>query len=342
MRYVSVLDIEGNVLMPTKPSRARKWIKSGKATPFWNKGIFSVRLNREPSARYKQEISVGIDPGCKMEALTVKSEAHTYLNVQAKAVTHVKDSMDTRAQLRRKRRNTKVRSRKWKNNNRKKSKIPPSVKARWQWKLRLCKWLSKSFPIKTFIVEDTKAKTRPGKRTWNRNFMPLEMGKKWFYEEIRKLGKLITYEGWRTKQFREKWGLHKKHRKLIFDFESHCVDSWVLAHSIYQRGTIPENKELIAVIPYQFKRRRLHKMCPAKGGIRLREGGTRSLGYKRGSYVIYTINNTMYTVSGYNDKKMTISLRNMITGKRYTQLAKLKNIKFICYASWRYHYIKEK
>ncbi|WP_414644361.1 RRXRR domain-containing protein [Allocoleopsis sp.] len=54
--------------MPTTPSRARRWIKSGKATPFWKKGVFCVRLNVEPSNTTRQLIAVGIDPGSKREA----------------------------------------------------------------------------------------------------------------------------------------------------------------------------------------------------------------------------------------------------------------------------------
>ena len=43
--FVPVVDTEDNPLMPTTPSRARKWVKSGKATHFWKGGFFCVRLN---------------------------------------------------------------------------------------------------------------------------------------------------------------------------------------------------------------------------------------------------------------------------------------------------------
>jgi len=89
--FVPVVDQDNQPLMPTKPSRARWWIKEGKATPFWKRGVFCVRLNKEPSERAMQPIAVGIDPGSKKEGFTVKSEAHTYLNIQADAVTWVKD-----------------------------------------------------------------------------------------------------------------------------------------------------------------------------------------------------------------------------------------------------------
>ena len=65
--FVPVFDHQQQPLMPTTPARARRWIQSGKATPFWKRGVFCVRLNVEPSAREVQPIAVGIDPGSKKE-----------------------------------------------------------------------------------------------------------------------------------------------------------------------------------------------------------------------------------------------------------------------------------
>ena len=90
--------------MPTTILRARRWINSGKATPFYKKGIFCVRLNIEPSNNIKQDVCVGIDPGSKREAYTIKSEAHTYLNVLTKTPNWVKDAVKTRREMRRTRR----------------------------------------------------------------------------------------------------------------------------------------------------------------------------------------------------------------------------------------------
>ena len=86
--FVPVMDRDGKTpLMPTTPSRARRWIKSGEATPFFKKGVFCVRLNRAPSGQARQLIVATADPGSKREGFTVKSKAHTYLNVHAEAVT---------------------------------------------------------------------------------------------------------------------------------------------------------------------------------------------------------------------------------------------------------------
>ncbi|MEH1956490.1 RRXRR domain-containing protein [Nostoc sp.] len=59
--FVPVVDQNNRPLMPTTPSRAKRWMKSGKATPFFKKGVFCVRLNQEPSNRNTQPIAVGID-----------------------------------------------------------------------------------------------------------------------------------------------------------------------------------------------------------------------------------------------------------------------------------------
>ena len=72
--FVPVVDGAKQPLLPTTPARARRWIKSGKATPFWKGGVFCVRLNQKPSGLQTQLITVGIDPGSKKEALVGKCE----------------------------------------------------------------------------------------------------------------------------------------------------------------------------------------------------------------------------------------------------------------------------
>src|SRR5215467_8853822 len=150
--FVPVLDRDQRPLMPTTPSRARRWLKSGKATAFWKGGLFCVRLNVNPSAREGQSIAVGIDPGSKKEGYSVASAAHTYLNIQADAVVWVSDAVAKRRQLRRTRRGRKAPCRKPRANRlHAGAKIAPSTKARWQWKLRLANLLSQLFPVSVFV-----------------------------------------------------------------------------------------------------------------------------------------------------------------------------------------------
>src|SRR5713101_5762025 len=99
--FVPVVDKNQKPLMPTTPARVRRWVQSGKATPFWKQGVFCVRLNVDSSAREVQPIAVGIDPGSQKEGYCVVSAAHTYLNIQADAVTWIKEAVKQRRQMRR-------------------------------------------------------------------------------------------------------------------------------------------------------------------------------------------------------------------------------------------------
>jgi hypothetical protein len=87
----------------------------------------------------------------------------------------VKDVVKTRREMRRSRRFRKTPCRA-NRRNRKRGGLPPSTKARWQWKLRVIRWLAKIIPITEFVVEDIKAKTR-GQRRWDVMFSPLQVAR---------------------------------------------------------------------------------------------------------------------------------------------------------------------
>jgi hypothetical protein len=332
MTFVPVVDKNQKPLMPTKPSRARRWIKEGKATPFWKRGVFCVRLNVEPSGEEKQDIAVGIDPGSKKEGFTVKSESHTFLNIQADAVTWVKKHIEVRRMMRKNRRYRKTPCRKCRFNRKNKTFLSPSTKARWQWKLRISNWLCKMYPITNFIVEDIKAHTFGGRR-WNKSFSPLEVGKNWFYYELSKMGEIETKQGYETKQMRDVLKLKKSKKKLSNLFEAHCVDSWVLANSYTGGHTKVDNKQMLFLIPLRFHRRQLHFLQFSKNGIRKRYGGTMSLGLKRGNLVKHSKYGLSY-VGGY--LKDRISLYSVKSGQRLCQNAKVNDCKILSYNSWRF------
>jgi hypothetical protein len=329
--FVPVVDKNGNTLMPTKPSRARRWIKTKEATYFFKQGIFCIRLNREPSAQEKQLIVIGIDPGSKKEGFTVKSEAHTFLNIQADAVQHVKEVIETRRIMRRSRRNRKTPCRK-NRSNRMKGSLSPSTKARWQWKLRIVRQLTKIFPITDFVVEDIKARTTKGGKRWNISFSPLEVGKQWFYAELKKIGEVHLKQGWETAQLRTIAGLSKTKKKLDEVFEAHCVDSWVLANWFVGGHIQPDNKEILFISPIRLHRRQLHMLQFAKGGKRKNYGGTRSSGFKRGSLVNHVKYGFTYVGGTMGGK---VSLHAIDTGKRICQNADPKDLEFKVYNIWR-------
>lgn len=330
--FVPVIDQANQPLMPTTPARARRWVKTGKATPFWKKGLWCVRLNQEPSARATQPIAVGIDPGSKKEALAVKSAAHTYLNLQADTVKWVKDAVEVRQRMRRARRFRTTPCRQPRANRLcNTQKLPPSTKARWQWKLRLCQWLTYLFPVTDFMVEDIKATTQ-GNRRWNRSFSPLEVGKGWFYQQLSTLASVQTRQGWETKTLRDALGLKKSKAKLAETFSAHCVDAWALAWAVVGGCTTPENTRLLCLTPLQWHRRQLHRLQPEPGGKRKPYGGTRSLGFTRGTLVQHP-KYGLAVVGGTLDGRL--SLHHRLTGKRLCQNARPTECRVRTMLRWR-------
>ena len=340
MQSVPVIDFNQRPLMPTTLNRAIRWKESGKATLFYKKGVLCARLNVNPSSRFTQPIAVGIDPGSRREAFTVKSSKRTFLNIQTHAVDWVKDAVDAKRNMRRARRlrNTPCRANR---KNRKRGGLPPSTKARWQWKLRICKWLVKMFPITAFVVEDIKATTSKNGRNWNALFSPLQIGKTWFYSELERIAMLYTLQGYETAELRNQLGLKKSKQKLSDKFDSHCVDSWVLANWYTAGHDKPDNTKLIVIVPLRFHRRQLHRFQPSKGGIRNRYGGTMSAGFKRGGIVrhlklgVCYVGGWMEAPTRKDPHKKVVSLHCLTTGNRLTKSAKPLEIKFLCFNSWR-------
>ena len=322
--------------MPTIPSRARRWIKSGKATAFFRKGLFCVRLNSDPSDYQRQEVAVGIDPGSKKEAFTMKSAAHTYVSVQTDAVTWVKDKVEARRNARRGRRFRKTPCRQ-NRMNRARGTLPPSTKARWGLKVRIATWLWSICPVSLFVVENVAARTRPGRNSWNSNFSPVQVGKRWFYSELGKLAHVVTQEGWETAEHRSLAGLPKISDKMSNNFFAHCVDSWVLANW-GAGGTGPiENTHRVILKPWNPARRQLHVFQYAKGSLRKEYGSTRSLGFRRHSLVTHPKFGLTF-VGGAS--KGYVSLNQLSDNHRLTQKAKPDSLVFKSYYSWNYFHIR--
>jgi hypothetical protein len=328
---VAVLDENKKPLMPCSEKRARKLLEKGEAKPYWFKGDFCIILQRKPKSDYKQDICIGIDPGSKMSALTIKSEAQTIKNVQYSAPNFVKKKVEIRSASRGGRRKRNTPYRKCRFNRKGNKRIPPSTKSRWLQHLNLIKHFSKIYPINLVAFEDVKAKKIKGAKRWNKNFSPLEVGKNWFYDEVEKSYALYLYRGFETYTFRNSLGLHKGKDKMKVAFESHCVDSWVLANQVVGGHIEPDNKKLTFLKPLNFYRRQLHEHCPAKKGIRRNYGGTLSLGIKRGTLVKH--NKWGFCLVG-GTSKGRISLHCLQTNKRLTQLAKKEDLKIITNLKW--------
>jgi hypothetical protein len=324
--------------MPCKPAKARKLLESGKARKQWSKlGIFYLRLNFNPANSATQPLVIGIDPGSKFEGFSVVGTKDTVLNIMSEAVTWVSKAVKQRRQMRVARRHRNTRRRPWRSNRLcGKSFIPPSTKARWDAKLRIIKQLKAILPLKMAVVEDVKAKTKKSQRKWNRNFSPLEAGKRYFYQELRKMGLKTTLKtGMETQTLRERFGLTKISNKSKPIFESHCVDAWGLASS-ETSAQYPTTKALYYATPLRWHRRQLHMFQFAKHGIRRRQGGTVSLGLKRGTLVKHAKYGFCY-VGGNMEGRF--SLHDCITGERLMQNAKQRDFTVLTRTAFRTQFL---
>lgn len=306
--------------MPCTPAKARHLFKSGKARPKRNKvGLFFVQLcyQQEPD---NQPLVAGIDPGSKFEGYSVVGTQETVVNLMAEAPDHVKDAVQTRRTMRRARRLRKWRRpQRFNNRTKRKQRLPPSTRSRWEAKARVIMHLKNVLPLADVVVEDVQAVTRPGKGDkWNGSFSPVQVGKEHLYRLLGEMGLQVHLKsGWQTKELREQYGLKKTKSKSKPSFDSHAVDSWVMAASV-SGAQKPTCRRLWYVVPAVLHRRQLHRLQASRGGERKPYGSTRSLGLKRGTVVKHT-KYGLCTVGGFDRKRQTISLHAYRTNTRLTQ-----------------------
>ena len=333
---VPVKTADGEVLMPCSPKRARKLIERRDATPYWSHGIFCIRLNREPSARHKQAVVVGVDPGSKREGFSVRSTAHDLLNVDADAKNWVGKKLENRRILRRARRSRKTPCRSPRRAKENHDRVPAGTRARWQWKLQVLRWLATLYPVTNVVVEDIAAETRKGARKWNRSFSPLEAGKRWFYGEVEEQWELTTLKGHETANLRKQYGLKKSPRKTSDRWDAHCVDAWTLAESVLQTRRRPQHERMVRITPIQRQRRCLHRANPSRGGKRKPYGGTNKAGLKTGTLVMHARYGLCFTGGTMGGR---ISLHNLETGKRLCQNARIADCRPRTPLAWRFRFL---
>ena len=328
---VPVVDSHNNPLFPCRPSVASRLVRLGKATPFYHKGFFCIKLRKVVANPVRKKIAMGIDHGAKRTGITVASSGHVILNIQTDTPCWIKDKMESRLQLRRSRRQRKTPYRKCRS-NRTIGRIPPSTKARWDLNLRLLDQLSKIIPITRVVLEDIEAKTKPGQRKWNVNFSPLEVGKKYFEEEVKRRGlRFSKFHGYDTSKRREERGFKKSKAKLANKWNAHCVDSHCLAEMELGKKIEPV-KAMYVLSLIKFHRRNLHVQNFSKGGVRRLYGGTRSLGLNRGTLVKHP-KFGLCTIGGFMGDRL--SLHDYKTGNRVTQQAKKEDLTMLTNLKWR-------
>lgn len=324
---VPVLSKEGKPLMPTKPSRARKWLETGKAKVVYNDlKIFAVQLTVD-SGQETQDIVIGIDPGKLFSGIGVQSDRFTLwmAHLQLPFET-VKKRMEQRAMMRRGRRGRRIKRkllfskrshRQARFSNRRTKKIPPSIRANRQLELRVVRELVKIFPVRSAVYEIVKA-------SGSKSFSPVMVGQFWAISQIEQLIPVARREGWETSNIRQYLHLEKqRENKSATIPATHAVDGISLASSQFVRyrqlkgkkgwweGSVTITPALFSVIRRPpTSRRQLHLMQPAKGGARRKYGGTVTRhGLRKGDFVLAEKANKIYTgwVSGDTDRQISVS-----------------------------------
>ena len=319
---VSVLNPDGSPAMPTKPSRARRWLHVGKAKVIHNNlNIFCIQLVAEPSGRDIQRLSLGIDPGKLYTGMGIQSAratlfmAHLVLPFQT-----IKDRMEQRRMMRRNRRYRKCRRRPSRFNNRRFKKVPPSIKANRQLELRVVKELLTIYPITSIVYEVVKA-------SGSKSFSPVMVGQYYMLSQLEALRPTYQKYGWETYIIRTQLSLEKqKFHKADAVPQTHAVDGVALAasqfieyqsfhtpntHGHHARGECNLTPAPFAIIRRPpVSRRQLHLMVAASGGVRRKYGGTTTRhGVKKGDFVKAELAGriSMGWVSGDTERQISVS-----------------------------------
>ncbi|MEG3437698.1 RRXRR domain-containing protein [Pannus brasiliensis CCIBt3594] len=351
MLRVPVISPDNRPLMPTKASRARRWIQSGKAIGKFNDlGQFYVQLLESPSDTRTQPIAVGIDPGKNYTGIGVVSSLFTLWTAHLELpFKKVRERVDNRRLTRRGRRSRRINRkipfalrahRQKRFSNRKQGKLPPSIRANRQLEIRVVSELSKIFPITDIYLEYVKADVdltsgRSSAKS-GKGFSPVMVGQKWALEQLEQFGSVHTRLGWETANLRNHLGLEKSKKKSERSFNSHAADGVTLAcfrfldyrpfRTANTRGH--EWKGGVTLTPAPFavikrppiSRRQLHLMVPAKGGVRRKYGGTTTkFGLRKGDLV--NSPKGIGYVSGQTEKQLSVSDANW---KRLGQIASSK------------------
>ncbi len=331
MQRVPVLSPEGIPLMPTKPSRARRWLRDGQAKIYPNDlKIFAIQLAQEPSGIKTQPIAIGIDPGKLYSGVAVQSKlatlwaGHLVLNFK-----RVKERMETRAMMRRTRRSRRIKRkvsysqrahRQKRFDNRRGSKLPPSIRSNRQLEIRVVKELANLYRVTDIVYEIVKAKG-------SKSFSPVMVGQRWAVSQLGEIAPVTSKYGWETSEARKKLGLVKdKADKSRQTRETHANDAIALASFHFQTRTVRysgrtklveqstatvTNSTFSVISRPPVSRRQLHLLQFSKGGKRRKYGGTVTAhGFRKGDYVEAVKAGVTYRGWVSGDTKTQVSVSN--------------------------------
>lgn len=328
---VPVLNIEGSPIMSTKASRARRWLKEGKAKVVHNDlGVFQIQLLQESSGIAQQDIVVGIDQGKLYTGMAVQSRKSTLLMLHLELpFLTVRRRMEQRKMMRQTRRSRrinrkpvfKLRNHRQKRFNNRTGRIPPSISSNKQLERRVIIELRKVYPVNYFVFEIIKAKG-------TKSFSPVITGQLHQIDWLESQLPTEIIEGWKTSILRRELGLEKnKNNKSVQEPATHAVDGIAIAcnhfikykidtvnHSSSWTGSVNLTDTPFVVISRPlYSRRQLHKLQASKNGERYSYGGSNTIGdFRKGDLIMYKHKDLSIIgyCSGSTDNKLSISDEN--------------------------------
>ena len=151
---VYVLNQNGQPLMPTENhAKVRVLLKQGKVKVV-NKCPFTIQLLYS-STNYTQKVTLGVDSGSKHIGLSATTKDKVLFESDVELRNDIVDLLSSRRELRHSRRNRKLRYRKPRFNNRRRSDgwLAPSVKQKVDTHITMIAKVHKILPISNIVVE---------------------------------------------------------------------------------------------------------------------------------------------------------------------------------------------
>lgn len=153
---VFVLNFDGKPIMPTKPSRARKMLESGKAKVV-KRIPFTIQLNYV-CENQTQPVTIGVDTGFGNIGFSATTEKNELICGTLVLDGRTKERLDEKRMYRRGKRARHLwyRKSRFLNRKRKEGWLPPSIQRRYDTHLNLIERLKKLLPVSKIIIEVAK------------------------------------------------------------------------------------------------------------------------------------------------------------------------------------------
>lgn len=157
---VPVLDQDGKPLAPTRPSRARRWMETGKARKVWMKGHFAVQLTGPACGDVVPAMALNIDPGYRTTGLAVvidqsdgTREVTDGFELKHRASVIVMQMLSRRASRHNRRGRLWRRPARFSNRERSEGWLPPSLRSALSSVLTTVNRLMRLYPVTVINLE---------------------------------------------------------------------------------------------------------------------------------------------------------------------------------------------